>query len=418
MAETTVPGTWGPNVWWNPFAQDRGWTEVITGGKYGGEALNNPAWESVPGIYESPNQPKSSTETGGSVLGTSDGNGGSTGAYGQSRVGGTTQPSGPGDSELTALKKIENPNPAQQTRIQELEEQLRQSAQSSRQSTLDAIQSRLNESRRLAGEKRDRAKSMLDEVLGYVDTRYPELISRAEARRGDALTDFTKQESTMNDLYAKAAAQARRRSESAALQNRMMARAGNRLGSSFYDQIVAQNRENLGSTLAESDKERLDKLSSIGTERTRTNRYFDETIDDLETTRDQARNTAYRDYNDAISTADALDRAGVLDFGESVAQADANLRSRLDQIDTWAANIAAQRDLLGNRGSEADATIKSFAYTPEYNDTQARTTGYNALQGMTPGIMGTMSTMGSDAASTLANILALSQQKKKPYLYA
>lgn len=121
----SVQGTWGPQAWWNPFSQDRGFTELFNTAT--GRDTSNPTWNN-PRVYEAvggaPNeQQKQNTTlwggnpqpvlsnppaqrnagTGGEVLGT-----GST----------------PGDSRLTQLEKIgSGMNPAEREEYDRLRAQ-------------------------------------------------------------------------------------------------------------------------------------------------------------------------------------------------------------------------------------------------------------------------------------------------------
>jgi hypothetical protein len=241
-----------------------------------------------------------------------------------------------------------------------LYDDLQGSAESARNSTLDAIQRRLDETRTQARQQISNAEGTRNYIVDFINQRYPELINRVNQQRSDFEQDLSGQETDLTNLYERANAQARRRSESAALQNRMAARAGNRLGSSFYDESVQSNQENLGRTLGESDLERIGKMAAIGTQRTRGNQDFKNTINDLETQKNQATFQAVDEYKRNVQQAEALERAGVLDFGEGQAQAEANLQSRLDSIAQWAQGMAAQRQALElqyGQGGGFDSTL-------------------------------------------------------------
>ena len=151
-------------------------------------------------------------------------------------------------------------------------DRLNQGASSARDSMLSSIQRRLDETRNLAKQKMSNAEGTRNYVVDFINKRYPELQQRVEQQRTNTMEDLDTQETGLQTLYDRANAQARRRSESSALQNRMVARAGNRLGSSFYDETVANNQEELGKTLGASDLERIGKVAAIGTQKTRANK--------------------------------------------------------------------------------------------------------------------------------------------------
>lgn len=294
-----------------------------------------------------------------------------------------------------------------------LTQQLTDNARSGNSATIQAIQNRLNETRRQADQQISNATGARDYLTDFINKRYPELQGRVEQQRSNTIEDLGKQQTDLTNLYEKANAQARRRSESAALNNRMAARAGNRLGSSFYDQIVQDNQEGLGRTLGESDLERIGKIADIGTQRTRSNQEYDNTINDLDTQKNQAVYQAQDQYNKAVQAADALSRAGVLDFGEAEAQAAQGLQSRLDQIAQWAQGIQATQQNLSSQystGGAFDTGLSGLASgNQQFLTRNAVTPQANALQAYTPEGL----TLNSGSGTDLANVLSLAGNQKQ-----
>jgi hypothetical protein len=286
---------------------------------------------------------------------------------------------------------------------------------SARDLELDAIRARLDMVRQQANQQRSRAAQDRDYIVNQADTRFPELINRAESRRTSALGELGTEETKLGNLYAQAQAQARRRAESAALKNRMVARANNRLGSSFYDELVASNQEELGRTLGANDLERLDKISAIGTRKGETNRYFDETVNDLDYQKQTLLDQANKDYRRQVDEADYLDRAGVLDFGEGLAQAQANLQSRLSQIQQLAGNLASTRMQMDAAAGKGLGNINDYVtYTSDLSNSLAKNLGLTGAQNYYSNIMGNMNNAGD--GSSLARLMALSQNRElDPY---
>src|ERR1035437_4551697 len=213
---------------------------------------------------------------------------------------------------------------------------LNNSANSGMNSTMAAIQNKLNLVRDQANQQIQNAQGTRDYVVNFINQRYPELINRATQAGQNLQQDLSGQKTDLTNLYDRAVAQARKRSEDAALTNRMAARAGNRLGSSFYDQIVQNNQENLGSTLGASDMERISKLAGIDTQSTRVQQDTNNQITDLNSQKDQATYSAFDEYKNAVQQADYLSKAGLADFGSEQAAAENNLQSKLDSIAQWA----------------------------------------------------------------------------------
>ena len=271
--------------------------------------------------------------------------------------------------------------------------------------SLEAIRARLNEVKNQAGGIRNRATDTRNYIMEMVERQFPELIQRAERKQESSIGELDKEQTTMERLYAKAQAQARRRSEQQALKNRMSARAGNRLGSSFYDDIVAENQENLIGTLGEADVEKLDKVDSINTRKGETKQYFEDMIFDINTQKQQAERQAVEEYNQLTAQADALERAGVLDFGEAEESARQQLESKLSQISSWADNMARTASGLNQTYGQADTGINSFNYLNEaLQSALGQNAGLTGVQTMTPTAM---KTGGGIDQNVLAMLLGL-----------
>ncbi len=258
-------------------------------------------------------------------------------------------------------------------------------------STIDAIQKKLDLVRNQAQDQITNATGSRDYLVNFINQRYPELQNRVNQQRDTANQGFDTQQTTLQNLYDQANAKARRASEDAALQNRMSARAGNRLGSSFYDQTVQGNQENLGRTLGASDLERIGKLAALGTQRNTSNQNFDNTINDLNTQKDQATYQAMDEYNKALQQADYLKQAGVNDFGTSESQATQNLQSRLDSISQWAQQMAQQQqafDAQYGKGGGFDTTLGNYAANNQsFLAGNAATPAGNAANTYTPNVI-------------------------------
>jgi hypothetical protein len=218
--------------------------------------------------------------------------------------------------------------------------QAQQNAEDARSQTLAAIQNRLNAARETASGVRNRAKESFDYLTKSISERYPALIDSTEQKKTSALTTIGQQATDTANAYERANMQTRRASENAALQTRMNARAGNRLGSSFYNDAIGQNKEALSTQLGASNLEAISKRSAYDTQKNDTTQYYNDAIREIQNTAKDAEQQAYQEYQGAVAQADQLEKAGLLDFGEGVAQAEQNLQSRLSQIDAYANALA------------------------------------------------------------------------------
>ena len=292
---------------------------------------------------------------------------------------------------------------------------LNNSANSGMNSTMAAIQNKLNLVRDQANQQIQNAQGTRDYVVNFINQRYPELINRATQAGQNLQQDLSGQKTDLTNLYDRAVAQARKRSEDAALTNRMAARAGNRLGSSFYDQIVQNNQENLGSTLGASDMERISKLAGIDTQSTRVQQDTNNQITDLNSQKDQATYSAFDEYKNAVQQADYLSKAGLADFGSEQAAAENNLQSKLDSIAQWAQGMAQQKQALdaqygttGDNGSVGTALANTATGNSAFLTNNAITPQATNVQNFSSALLGTgAQTNGNNAA----NQMGMSNQK-------
>lgn len=280
--------------------------------------------------------------------------------------------------------------------------------------TLDLIKARLDETRRLAREKVSNAGSERDYLLNYLKEQYGGLQTRATERLGTSLETLNQEGTGLETLYAKAAGNQRRRTANNETTNRQRARALNRLDSSFYDDIQAENSQDLVRSLGTLDTEEAGKQAALGTRKTETNQYFTNIQQDLDREQADQEHQAQSEYKRALQEADALDRAGVLDYGEGVAQAQQALQSRLDSIAEAAENMKLQRMQIAGQIASQGGNINSFnAIDQQLQGTLGNNSGLNAvLARIMPMISG-----GQPSGAELAQLIALSgRQQEKPYL--
>ena len=177
----------------------------------------------------------------------------------------------------------------------------RSSAEEIRQAALDAIGKRLEEVKRMAREHLERAGVLREGALG--DVRDTTSMIKGNARQ------------TAGDIEKK---------------NRMAARALGRQGSSAYDQSLTNLNEGLGRTMGGIN---LDQAAG--------------------------RRSIWDQYGEAESKAGALERSGMLDYGEDVNAANAMFASRLDAIEQANRMISALQGQYGEKGM-ADRQTQLF----------------------------------------------------------
>lgn len=274
---------------------------------------------------------------------------------------------------------------------------------SSGPSTLDLIRSRLDETRRLAREKVSNAASERDYLLNYLKDQYGTLQNRAKERLGTSLETLNQEGTGLSNLYEKSRGNQRRRTANNEVANRQRARALNRLDSSFYDDIQAENSADLTRSLGTLDTEESAKQSALGTRKTETNQYFTNIGQDLDREQADQEHRAQSEYQRALQEADALDRAGVLDYGEGVAQAQQALESRLDSIAQAADNMRLQRTQIAGQLAAQGGNINSFnAIDSQLQNTLGNNSGLEAVLARILPQLGIAQNTGPETANLLS----------------
>lgn len=227
-------------------------------------------------------------------------------------------------------------------------------------SALDAINARLNMMRDIARRNIDTARSVRDEIVGNIGNTYNNLRTFAGQKRDTALENLNQEDIGVQNTYGKAAGDARRAFESAILQNRMRARAQNRLDSSFYDNAQADTTNQAASTISNIGTEEAGKRSAIGTRKTETKNWFEQEVTNLAGEEAQLKSQADREYQDKVNAAADMERSFGIDSTEAAAQAADEYQSRLDTIEEYIRGKDARLAQISGAGSNARSTIDSF----------------------------------------------------------
>lgn len=253
---------------------------------------------------------------------------------------------------------------------------------------LDAIRARLDEARNTARGLISRAGEERDYLTGQIKDQYGQLRTRAGDRLNTSLETLGQEGTKLTNIYERSKGDTRRRSANAETDNRNRARALNRLDSSFYDDIQAENTADLTRGLGVLDVEEADKQAALGTRKTEANQYFNEILQDIDTQQTQAERQAQVEYQNAVAQGEALERAGVLDYGEGVQQAEAAYQSRLDQISQAAQNLALQKLSLASQVAAGGQSVNSFnAINDSLSSTLGNNTGINSVMAADPNLL-------------------------------
>lgn len=197
--------------------------------------------------------------------------------------------------------------------------------------------------------------------------------------------------------YSQAGGIARRAMESALNRNRMAARAGGRLGSSFYDQLQADVRNTAARTIAGIAQEEANKRSDISRERTNLSNWLTKQLaaykaekalkgeainqkeadmfNDMIRKANEIRSGAieeYRkianEYNNAVNVANNLKALNDINYNDLVSGIESNYQTGLNNIQNYLQSRALQ---------EAAIRANAGNYNTGYNVYTPNSTGYN-----------------------------------------
>lgn len=253
-------------------------------------------------------------------------------------------------------------NPVKQTDYDNwLRQSQEESAQQARQSELDSILARLGLMRDVANQKISRAGEVKSNMLTSIGDQFSALRQSAQNKMGTALENLGQEEVGVKNEYGRAAGNARRAMESALARNRMLARAMNRLNSSFYDDRQAQTNETGVRTIADIGTEEARKLAGIGTRKTETKNWFEEQGLSLDNEEKDLKLKAEQEYNDKIDEAAFMERAYGIDALDEAKQAEITYQSKLDQIDKYIENKALRMAEIAATAGDKAGVINAFS---------------------------------------------------------
>jgi hypothetical protein len=256
-------------------------------------------------------------------------------------------------------------------------------AQGSYGSALDAIKARLGMIRDIAQRNMGTAKSVRDEIVGNISNTYSGLRDYAGKKKDTAIENLNQEDLGVQNTYGQAEGTARKAFESALLQNRMRARAMNRLDSSFYDDRQADTTNQAASTVSGLQGELAGKRSAIGTRKTDVANDFEKKALDLAAEEGQLKSQADREYQDKVDAASDMERSYGIDSAEAAAMAEEQYQSRLDAIEQYIRGKDMQLSSIAGAGSNQRAAIDSYNHlSPELSATLSNARGLNAAKSM------------------------------------
>ncbi len=256
-----------------------------------------------------------------------------------------------------------------------------------RASRLNAIRNNLNFIKDQVQRSIGEARGVRDEVVGNIGKTYSNLIKAAEGKRDTSLENLGQEEIDTQNTYGRAKGNARRATQSALLKNRLMARALNRLDSSFYED--RQHETNLEGARAQSQlgDEEAGKLAGIGTRKTEVKNWFEQQSANIEQERAQLESEAERDYQRQVNAALDTERGFSLDSVEQAEEAERTFASRLNQIREYIQGKASRIAEIAASAGNYDQSISSFeAVNPALARILSNMQGLNMAQKVIEGL--------------------------------
>jgi len=279
-----------------------------------------------------------------------------------------------------------------------------------RQSKLNAIAARLQLMRDIARRNIETARGIRDEVVGNIANTFSNLRTSAQNRLNAALENLAQEDLGVLNLYGRAAGTARRAMESALTRNRMLARAMNRLNSSFYDDRQAGVVEGGRQSIADLAQEEAAKRAAIGTRKTETQNWFEQQVNNLEAEEAQLKSQAEREYQAQVNAAADMERAYGIDSLEAAEEAERQYASKLAQIDAYIQDRGARLlEVAAATGKNIGDVLNSFQ---AINDKLAQALGVNRALTYGQNLSSYLPTFSGVATSDqIANYLPFYQQQ-------
>jgi hypothetical protein len=244
---------------------------------------------------------------------------------------------------------------------------------------LEAIKSSLSAIAGVAQKSIDRARGVRDELVSNIGTTYGGLRTAAAGKSDASLENLTQEDIGVQNTYGRAQGTARRAMDSALAKNRMLARATNRMDSSFYDDRQAGTTEGTARSIADLQGEAAGKRAGIGTRKTETNNWYNQTDVTLGQEEAQLKSQADRDLQDQVDQANYMEQNFNIDATLKKQQAVNEYQSKLDGINNYILSKATTEGTIANKAATQKGSINSYeAINPTLQSILAKTTG---LQG-------------------------------------
>lgn len=251
--------------------------------------------------------------------------------------------------------------PPTQQNVPSGDQNLSDNARSGFDAELEAIKSSLAAIADVARKSIDRARGVRDEVVGNIGTTYKNLLDQARQKKQSSLETLQGERINTANTYGRAQGTARRAMESALMKNRMLARATNRMDSSFYDDRQAEATGSTARSIADLEGEEAAKLTGIGTRESDTKNWYDTTSVTLGQEEGQLKSKAELEFQDQVSQANYMEQNYGIDATLKKQQAVSNYQSRLDGINQYIQNKALALGEVATKATAQTGNINSYA---------------------------------------------------------
>lgn len=364
-----VPGTWniGPvNL------PDTGYTElrnVATGGDTKNPTYNNPAvYAAVGGVPQSQNvQPLTDTYRSLGILPSNS----SVTSSPQKTASTNNAPGGTWTLNANGDPVYKGPDTGNDVG----------QAQDAYRARINAILQQVGLMRDIAARSLDRARSVRDEIVGNITDTYKGLEDTAATKLQSTLDTLNTEGVNVENQYGRAEGQSRKAMEGALLKNRMLARAMNRLNSSFYEDRQAGVTEDTAKSISDIGTERAGKLSGIETRKSENKNWFDQETLKIQQEGASLKSAADRDYQQQVDNANYNEQAFGIDSVEGLQAAADEYQSRISKIEDYVNNRALTlAGIAAQSGGKASEINAYEAISPTLKSTLENARAYNAAK--------------------------------------
>lgn len=235
-------------------------------------------------------------------------------------------------------------------------------AEDIKESDLERIQKSMDSIYDLTNDSIDQYGRLRDEAVSNIGQTYGGLQESAKQKVGTTLENLGQERVGVYDTYGTAKGESRRALESAITKNRMLARAMNRLNSSFYDDRQAEASETGARNIGGLAREEAGKIAGIGTRETESKNWGEQTALAIQQEQASLEQEARKEYENSVRQATAIRDQYGIDSVAEIEEAENRYRSSLSAIDQYVQSVGLQiAQIMATNASAMSSNISNYA---------------------------------------------------------